>query len=193
MQRVAIFASGNGTNAEVLFNYFKDHDEVEIALVMCNNTKAQVIERAKNHKIPVVTFDRNDLYETKKVLNTLRVEDIDWLALAGFMWLLPSHIVHKYPNKIVNIHPSLLPKFGGKGMYGSKVHQAVLDSGDKETGITIHLVNEEYDKGKIIFQATCEVADSDTPETLAEKIHKLEHEAYPDTLENLILRTERLV
>ncbi len=188
--KVAVFASGNGTNAEKLFEHFKKHPVIEISLLMCNNPEAGVIKKAKDKGIPSVLFTKNDLYDSNRVLKTLKENEIDWIALAGFLWLLPSNIVTKYPNKIVNLHPALLPKYGGKGMYGINVHQAVLDGKEEESGITIHLVNEEYDKGKIIFQATCLIDKGDTPDSLAAKIHKLEYEHFPPTLEGIILRKD---
>lgn len=188
--KVAVFASGNGTNAEKLFEHFKKHPVIEISLLMCNNPEAGVIKKAKVKGIPSVLFTKNDLYDSNRVLKTLKENEIDWIALAGFLLLLPSNIVTKYPNKIVNLHPALLPKYGGKGMYGINVHQAVLDGKEEESGITIHLVNEEYDKGKIIFQATCLIDKGDTPDSLAAKIHKLEYEHFPPTLEGIILRKD---
>lgn len=188
--KVAVFASGNGTNAEKLFEHFKKHPVIEISLLMCNNPEAGVIKKAKDKGIPSVLFTKNDLYDSNRVLKTLKENEIDWIALAGFLLLLPSNIVTKYPNKIVNLHPALLPKYGGKGMYGINVHQAVLDGKEEESGITIHLVNEEYDKGKIIFQATCLIDKGDTPDSLAAKIHKLEYEHFPPTLEGIILRKD---
>ncbi len=189
-KRVAVFASGNGTNAERLFEYFKNHSSIKIQLLLCNNPSAGVIERAERWSVPVVLFDRNDLKKTRRVQDALKSEAIDWIALAGFLWLLSSDIVSAYPNKIVNLHPSLLPKYGGKGMYGAHVHKAVIEAGDQESGITIHLVNDEYDQGQIIFQARCKVESGDNSDTLASKVHELEYKHFPPTLEKTILGEE---
>jgi len=188
--RVAVFASGNGTNAESLFEYFDNHPSIKVVILLSNNPQARALERAKRWNIPTMTFDKDDLLNKSKVLNTLKSYDIDWIALAGFVWLLPSSIVLKYTNKIVNLHPALLPKFGGKGMYGENVHEAILKAAEEESGITIHLVNEEYDKGSILFQATCEIEPNETVDSLTNKIHKLEYMHFPPTVEGLILKTE---
>ncbi|MDA0193449.1 MAG: phosphoribosylglycinamide formyltransferase [Bacteroidetes bacterium] len=187
MNRVAVFASGNGTNAEEIFKYFEGHQSIEIEVLLCNNPKAGVIQRAENWKVPVVIFSRDDLVNSSKILEELKSHEVDWIALAGFLWLLPPTLVHEFPGRIINIHPSLLPKYGGKGMYGSRVHEAAIASGDKESGITIHMVDEEYDKGKIIFQAHCNIAPQDSADTLAQKIHKLEYNHYPEVIEKYIL------
>ena len=185
-KNIAVFASGNGTNAERLFDYFEAHPTIKIAALFCNKQNAPVIERAAKRAIPVVVFSRED-FVSGGVSNELARMEIDWLVLAGFLWLLPPALISQFPESIVNLHPSLLPKYGGKGMYGHHVHQAVLDAGDKESGITIHLVNEEYDSGGIVFQTKCKVENGDTADSLATKIHELEYMHLPGVVENLIL------
>ena len=188
MHRVAVFASGNGTNAEEIFKYFEGHRSIDIALLLCNNPKAGIIQRAENRGMPLIIFDKKDLVSSSHVLDKLEKEKISWIVLAGFLWLLPPHIVQTFLGRIINIHPSLLPKYGGKGMYGVRVHEAVIASDDKESGITIHIVDEEYDKGKIIFQARCKIAPLDSADSLAHKIHKLEYDHYPEVIEKCILQ-----
>ena len=184
--RLAILASGNGTNALRIMEHFASHPEIRVEMVFCNNPKAMVIERAGKMKVPVFLFDRHDLYETNHVLDTLTVQGIDWIILAGFLWLIPRSILLQYPNRIINIHPALLPKYGGKGMYGMKVHETAIRNGDSESGITIHFVNEQYDEGQVIFQATCPVLPQDTPEMLADRIHGLEHAHFPVVIEQIV-------
>jgi phosphoribosylglycinamide formyltransferase-1 len=186
--RIAIFASGSGSNAENIANYFRGNPVAEVSLILANRPDAYVLERARRLGIPSVVFDRKQFYETEKVLEILREHHIDLLVLAGFLWLVPDNLLKAYPGRIVNIHPALLPKYGGKGMYGEKVHLAVTASGDKVSGITIHYVDEHYDEGKIIFQATCEVTPNDTPESIAQKVHRLEYEHYPKEIEKFVLR-----
>ena len=152
MKRIAIFASGSGTNAQRIIEHFKDNAEIEVSIVLTNNSKAFVLERAAKLKVPSYVFDRNLFYESNQVHDILKEIGIDFIVLAGFLWLIPANILQSWPGRIVNIHPALLPKFGGKGMYGDKVHQAVIKAGEKETGISIHYVNEKYDEGEIIFQ-----------------------------------------
>jgi phosphoribosylglycinamide formyltransferase-1 len=146
-----------------------------------------VIERAQRHHIPVLVFTREDLYQNGRVLTYLNQNMIDWIILAGFLWLVPAALIDRYPSKIINIHPALLPQYGGKGMYGERVHRAVLENSEKKSGITIHFVNREYDKGSIIFQATCEVDPADTSESLATRVHKLEYEHFPRVIEEAVL------
>ncbi len=179
MKNIAIFASGSGTNAETIINYFNNRNDISVSRIFCNNKNAYVLTRAKNLNVPAMVFNREDFYNSDTVLARLKNDKTDLIVLAGFLWLIPGNILKNYKNRIINIHPALLPKYGGKGMYGSKVHQAVIDAGEKESGITIHFVNEKYDEGEIIFQAKCKVEKEDTPETLAAKIHKLEHKYYP--------------
>lgn len=188
MKKLAIFASGNGSNAEKIFEHFKVRDNVEVSLLLTNNPNALVIERAKKHNVPVEVFNRKRFYDTHEIIDMLRSQEIDLIVLAGFMWLVPPALVKAFPDKIINIHPALLPKYGGKGMYGDFVHNAVLEAKEKESGITIHYVNEHYDEGQVIFQEKCTVDADDTPETLAAKIHRLEHRYYPQVIENILLK-----
>jgi phosphoribosylglycinamide formyltransferase 1 len=185
-KRIAIFASGSGSNAQKIFEYFKDSDIAEVTCVLTNKKDALVIERAALFNIPVLVFSRNEYYESNKIVEYLKKKKIDLIVLAGFLWLVPQNIIEEYPNKIVNIHPALLPKYGGKGMYGNFVHQAVIQNKEKESGITIHFANLQFDEGEIILQGTCEVTPEDTVETLAKKVQKLEHELYPKAIENII-------
>ncbi|HPC98998.1 MAG TPA: phosphoribosylglycinamide formyltransferase [Bacteroidales bacterium] len=186
MSNIAIFASGSGTNAENIINYFSNRKTAKVAVVLSNNPEAYVIKRSEKLKVPAIIFDRHDFYQTENVLGILEDYDINYIVLAGFLWLVPGNILQKYRNRIINIHPALLPDFGGKGMYGERVHRAVIKSGVRESGITIHHVDEVYDNGRVIFQARCPVSDNDTPETLAAKIHELEYRYYPVVIEKLI-------
>jgi phosphoribosylglycinamide formyltransferase-1 len=187
MKRIVILASGSGTNAEQIIKYFYYHESITVAAVFSNRADAGVLQRAHKYGIPAVVFSRTDLYEEKRVEQLLRDFGADLIVLAGFLWLIPEAIVKQYPNRILNIHPALLPRYGGKGMYGNKVHKAVIADGEKESGITIHYVNKHYDKGDIIHQETCPVSEGETPETLAAKIHRLEHEAYPSVIESVAM------
>ncbi len=187
MKNVAIFASGEGTNAENLFNYFKDDKRIKIKLVISNNDEAGVVKRAEQHKKNVQIISRDALNNyTSQIIEFFKAENIDYIVLAGFLLKIPEDIIKAFPNRIINLHPSLLPKYGGKGMYGIKVHEAVIANKEKESGITIHYVNEEYDKGEIIIQAKCDVLNSDTPESLSKKIRALELENLPKAIEKLI-------
>ncbi|GIJ93576.1 phosphoribosylglycinamide formyltransferase [Capnocytophaga stomatis] len=186
MRKIIIFASGSGSNAERIATYFKENDEVEVSLILSNNPKAGVLERAKRLQIPSVVFDRQAFYHSEVVLDIVKSQKPDLIILAGFLWKFPENIIEKFPNKIVNIHPSLLPKYGGKGMYGSFVHQAVIENKETESGITIHYVNENYDEGAIIFQAKTTVSENDTPDSLAEKIHQLEYKHFPEVIASLL-------
>jgi len=184
--RLAIFASGSGTNAAAIIDYFKDHKQVEVVLVLCNKPGAGVIERAFQRNIKTVVFSKDDV-TSEALLEILTDHQVDFIALAGYLWLIPGYLVKAYPNKIVNIHPALLPRYGGKGMYGMHVHKAVIEHGDAESGITIHYVNDAYDEGAIIKQATCKISPGDKPEDLAARIHQLEYEHFAPTLEQVIL------
>lgn len=188
MKRIAIFASGSGTNAEKIMQFFKDHPEAMVGLVLSNKKDARVLERAARFNVPTRVFNRQELYETNNILDLLKEKNIDLIVLAGFLWLVPDNLIEFFPDRIINIHPALLPKYGGKGMYGARVHEAVIAAGDKESGITIHYVNPRYDEGKIIFQAKCKVEPGDNPDSLASKIHQLEYEYFPKVIENLILK-----
>jgi phosphoribosylglycinamide formyltransferase-1 len=186
MKNLAVFASGNGTNAEKIFERFHEHPLVQVALLLTNNPSAGVIARAARFKVPVEVFDKSILVKTDDVVKTLQSRQVDWIALAGFMLMVPQNLIDAFPNRIVNIHPALLPAYGGKGMYGMHVHRAVIEAEEKVSGITIHYVNERYDEGGIIFQASCPVQSEDTAETLAEKVHQLEHQYYPQIIEELM-------
>lgn len=186
MRSLAIFASGSGTNAQAIAEYFKNKEKYVIKLILTNKPDAFVLERAKILNIPTMVFDKETFYNTQKILQILKNEHIDLIILAGFLWLIPDFLITNYPNRIINIHPALLPKYGGKGMYGQLVHEAVIKNKDAETGITIHFINNEYDKGKIIFQAKCKVKSTDTPESIANKVHKLEHKFYPKVIEKIL-------
>lgn len=188
MIKLAVFASGSGTNAENLIQYFSNSKDFKVVAVFCNNPKAGVLERAKNLETPSITFNKQEFSE-KSFLKRLESFEIDAVVLAGFLWKVPEYLIQKFSDKIINIHPALLPKYGGKGMYGSKVHEAVIANGEKESGITIHLVNEEYDKGKILYQASCPVMADDSPENLAKRIHNLEYEHFPQIVEDYLRQT----
>jgi phosphoribosylglycinamide formyltransferase-1 len=185
--RIAIFASGSGTNAEEIFKHFQYHTSVEVVALVSNNANAFALERAKKYGVPALIFDRKQFRETPMVLEWLRQKNVTHIVLAGFMWLVPDYLVKAFPGKIINIHPALLPKFGGKGMYGMHVHEAVKASGENETGITIHEVNEHYDEGQIVFQAKCKVDAMDSPDRIAEKVHALEYKHYPEVIEEWVI------
>lgn len=188
MKNIAIFASGSGSNAQNIAEYFAQHPEIRVSLILANKPEAFVLERARNLGIDSVVFTRQEFYYTEKVLEILRDHQIGFIVLAGFLWFVPSYLIKAFPGKIVNIHPALLPKHGGKGMYGDKVHQAVIESGDKSTGITIHYVNDHYDEGEIIFQDSFPVQPEDTPETIAHKVHLLEYKHFPRVIEEVLSR-----
>jgi phosphoribosylglycinamide formyltransferase-1 len=186
MVNVAIFASGNGSNAENIANYFSDNNNISITLIVSNKSDAYVHERAKKLRIPSVSFNKIEFADGIKILKTLKDYKIDFIVLAGFLLKVPDSILESYPESIINIHPALLPKHGGKGMYGDRVHQAVKNAGDLETGITIHYINENYDEGDIIFQSFCDVLLEDTPDDIANKVHALEYEHYPKVIEETV-------
>lgn len=186
MKNIALFASGNGTNVQQIAEYFQGNKEVNIDCVVVNKKNIYVIERAKNLNIPCFYFNREDFYQSDKVVNLMLERKIDYIILAGFLWLIPTNLLQAYNNKIVNIHPALLPKYGGKGMYGHHVHEAVVANKEKESGITIHYANEKYDSGDIIFQARCVVEEKDSADDVAAKIHLLEKEYYPKVVESVV-------
>tara|TARA_B100000809_G_scaffold263113_1_gene315604 strand:- start:13653 stop:14213 length:561 start_codon:yes stop_codon:yes gene_type:complete len=186
MKRLVILASGSGSNAENIIHYFQEHDSISVTSIISNRKDAFVLERAKKLNIPHVYFPKKAFFEDDLVLNYL-LKNADYVILAGFLLKIPENIVKGFPNKIINIHPALLPKFGGKGMYGMHVHNAVKEQGETETGITIHYVNEHYDKGATIFQATTPVLIMDTPEDIAANIHILEQTNFPRVIEEAIL------
>jgi len=185
--KIALFASGSGSNVENIFNYFKENSNIEICCILCNKENAYVIERAKRLEIDYLVFNRPDFYESDLVLSYLEQKNTDLIVLAGFLWLIPSNLIKKFPEKIINIHPALLPKYGGKGMYGDNVHKAVYENKEPETGISIHYVNEKYDDGNIIFQDTVKIDSNDTPDSIANKVHKLEYKFYPTIIEKIAL------
>lgn len=184
--KLVIFASGSGTNAENIINYFKNSGIAKVVAVFSNNRNAVVLRRAHDHDVKALHFDRESLYDTNEVLNVLKDIDPDLIILAGFLWLFPEKILKEFPGKVINLHPALLPKFGGKGMFGEAVHKAVVESGEKETGITVHYVNSKYDEGKIIFQESFPVQPGMTHIEVAEKIHELEYQHLPQVIENLL-------
>lgn len=186
MTRIAIFASGSGSNAENIVNYFGSNPNVEVSLILTNNKNAFVLERAKNLGIASYVFNKTQFFETEEILEILAKKEINLVVLAGFLLKIPENLIKNFPNKIVNIHPALLPNYGGKGMYGDNVHKAVIQNKESESGITIHFVNENYDEGKIIFQAKCQISDTDDATDLAKKIHELEYEHFPKVIDSLI-------
>ena len=188
MNRIAIFASGSGTNAENIIKYFANSQSIKVDLVFSNNPNAQVLERANKFNIETFVFNRSQFYESEIVLKMLVNKSIDNIVLAGFLWLMPNNLIDNYKTKIINIHPALLPKYGGKGMYGMKVHESVILNKEVESGITIHDVNEHYDQGKIIFQAKFKIEPNETPESLANKVHALEYEHFPGIIEKWITK-----
>lgn len=186
MTSIAIFASGAGSNALKIIEHFSHHPKIRVDLIVCNKPKAGVLNIADEHGIPTLILDKEQFFRGNAYVDEFKVDDIDFIVLAGFLWKVPNALIHAYPEKIVNIHPALLPKYGGKGMYGNFVHEAVIANKDKESGISIHLVDEVYDHGKIIFQARCEVREDDTAESLAARIHELEHKHYAKVIEELL-------
>ncbi|MCI9845349.1 phosphoribosylglycinamide formyltransferase [Flavobacterium pectinovorum] len=185
MKKIIVFASGSGSNAENIIKYFKKTEIANVVSVFTNNANAKVIERAKNHQIPVEIFSKSELLE-RNLLQKIQEINPDLIVLAGFLLKFPENIIEQYPHKIINIHPALLPNYGGKGMYGMHIHRAIVNNKEKETGISIHYVNEHYDEGAIIFQANVALTDEDTPETVAEKIHELEQKHFPEIIQTLL-------
>lgn len=186
MKKIAILASGSGSNAENIANYFKGSDYAQVSFIIANNPQAYVLERAKKLGIEAAVVSKADFMEADGVIAMLRERDIDFVVLAGFLLLVPQKLIAAYPSRIVNIHPALLPKHGGKGMYGDNVHKAVVKCGDTESGITIHLIDAEYDKGTTFFQAKCKVLPTDTPDDVATKVHALEYEHFPRVIADII-------
>lgn len=187
MKRIVIFASGSGSNAENLIKHFNSSKNASVIQVLTNNPHAKVLDRCKKLGISALSFNRVAFTKTNDVLNLLKASNPDLIVLAGFLWKFPEHILEVFPNKVINVHPALLPKFGGKGMYGMYVHEAVVQNKEIETGITIHYVNENYDEGATIFQAQCNVSATDTAEDVADKIHELEMEHFPKVVEKLLM------
>lgn len=196
MKKIAVFASGAGSNAQKLIEYFNHSPFTDIenpkmpaarvSIIITNKPTAGVIKIAENENLPVLIIEKERFFRGDGYVTELKSHETDFIVLAGFLWKIPQTLIEAYPRKIVNIHPALLPGYGGKGMYGSFVHQAVLEAKEIQSGITIHLVDEHYDKGDIVFQAFCPVEPTDTPDTLAQKVHQLEHQHYPKVVEKLI-------
>jgi len=191
-KRIAIFASGSGSNAQKIIEHFVKHDSIEVALVLSNNADAFVLQRADNFEIPTHIFDKEEFNNADKILKILNNVQIDFIVLAGFLWLIPNYLLKAFPNKIVNIHPSLLPKYGGKGMYGDRVHSEILKNEEPESGITIHFVNELFDEGEIIYQSHFKIDKNDSIEMIKFKGQQLEHLHYPRIVENLLIKMGRV-
>lgn len=189
MKNIVIFASGSGTNAENIVRYFKDNKNINVALILSNKKNAGVLDRADQHHINALYFNRTALYRSAVILDLLKTIKPDLIVLAGFLWKFPQNILEAFPDKVINIHPALLPKYGGKGMYGMHVHKTIVENGEKESGITIHYVNENYDEGAVIFQATTAISPSDAPEDVARKVHELEYEHFPKVIGKLLGET----
>jgi phosphoribosylglycinamide formyltransferase-1 len=186
--KIAIFASGSGSNAQKILEHFKNHAYGEVVLVLTNNPQAYVLQRADNFEIPTHVFTRNEFYQTDDVVKLLKNMEVDLIVLAGFLWLVPASLLKAFPNQIINIHPALLPKYGGKGMYGDNVHKAVLVNSETESGITIHFVNEHFDEGEMIHQARFKIEPGDTLDSIKLKGQQLEHYHFPKVIEGLILK-----
>ena len=185
-KKIVVFASGSGTNAENIIKFFKKSPNASVVAVFSNKRSAKVLKRAHDLNVKALHFDRDALYNSYDVLHILEDINPDLIVLAGFMWIFPQDILKSFPGKIINIHPALLPKYGGKGMYGMNVHKAIIENKEKESGISIHFVNENYDEGEVIFQAKTNISEDDTPETLAEKIHELEYKHFPEIIQQLL-------
>tara|TARA_R110002049_G_scaffold56390_3_gene155482 strand:+ start:2720 stop:3301 length:582 start_codon:yes stop_codon:yes gene_type:complete len=190
-KRIVIFASGSGTNTQNLIQYFQHKEIAEVVLVLSNKKDAKVLNRAKNLNINTLHFSKSELFSSEGIVKTLEATKPDLIVLAGFLLKFPEHILKQYPNRVINLHPALLPKYGGKGMYGSYVHEAVVFNKEKETGITIHYVNENYDEGAIIFQKSVELSEKDTAVTVAEKVHELEYRYFPKVVEEVLLEDSK--
>lgn len=186
MKNIAIFVSGNGSNAENIVHYFKDHNDLDISLFVSSNPQAFALQRAKNLGVNSFVLAKHRFQYSTELLKVLQSLEIDYIILAGFLWLIPDYLINAFPRRIVNIHPSLLPKYGGKGMYGDRVHEAVCQNNEEETGITIHIVDEHYDTGEVLFQAKCPVLRTDSVEQVAEKVHELEYAHFPEVISNWI-------
>ncbi|SDX59538.1 formyltetrahydrofolate-dependent phosphoribosylglycinamide formyltransferase [Lutibacter oricola] len=187
MKRIIILASGSGSNAENIIKHFENSNLISVIQILTNKKDAKVLERAKRLKVSGVHFSRDDFYKSDKLVEEFK-KNADYIILAGFLWKVPQNLIDAFPNKIINIHPALLPKYGGKGMYGMNVHKSVVENKEKESGITIHYVNENYDEGAIIFQAKVALEPSDSPEDVAQKIHELEYAHFPKVIEEVILQ-----
>jgi len=188
VKNIVIFASGGGSNASKIITHLKNNPNVKVALILSNNIDANVLNIAKNNNIATHVVDRESFYKSDNVVKLLKRLDIDLIVLAGFLWLIPKDLIMAFPNRILNIHPALLPKYGGKGMYGQNIHKAVFEAKEKESGITIHLINQKYDEGKIIFQAHCDLSKTRNAEEIGKKVLELEHKYYPLVVENYLDR-----
>ena len=186
MLKIAVFASGAGSNAQKLIDYFRTHPSIKIGLIVSNKSNAGVLQIARSEAISTLLLDKEKFFHGNAYVDELNDQGVGFIVLAGFLWKIPSALIRSFPNKIVNLHPALLPNYGGKGMYGNFVHESVIKAGDAESGITIHFVDDQYDHGPIIFQARCLVDKNDTAETLADKIHQLEHDNYPRVVEEVV-------
>jgi phosphoribosylglycinamide formyltransferase 1 len=184
VKKLAIFASGSGTNAEAIINYFRNHKKIVVDSLWSNNAAAYALVRASDAGVETFIFTRQQFYNSGEIVQQLDSRGVDLVVLAGFLWLVPENLIEKFP--VINIHPALLPKYGGKGMYGMKVHQSVVENQDLETGISIHLVNRNYDEGELVFQAKCKVLPGDTPDDVAKKVHELEYKYFPSVIEKFI-------
>ena len=191
-KRIAIFASGSGSNAQKIMEHFKRHPDAEVVIVLTNNPDAFVLQRADNFEIPTHIFNKNEFYQSEQVVNLLKNLQVDIIVLAGFLWLIPANLLKAFPNKIINIHPALLPKYGGKGMYGDHVHKSILQNKEEESGVTIHFVNEHFDEGEIIHQSRFKIEKSDDLEMIKFKGQQLEHLHYPKVIEHLLKKMKSL-
>jgi phosphoribosylglycinamide formyltransferase-1 len=192
LPRIAVFVSGSGSNAENIIQHFRQTQTGEVVLMICNNPTAFALQRAVRLQVPALVIDKKTFQQKQTLLEILQAQKIDWIVLAGFLLLVPPYLLEAYPQRVINLHPALLPKYGGKGMYGMHVHEAVVANHETETGITIHYANEHYDEGQIILQAKCALDASDTPETVAQKIHELEYAHFPQAIEQEILKHQLL-
>ncbi|MDR9455837.1 MAG: phosphoribosylglycinamide formyltransferase [Salegentibacter sp.] len=190
LKKIVIFASGTGTNAENIIKYFKNSSLARVVAVFSNRKSAKVLRKAHDLDVKALYFDREALYKTNEVLHVLQDIKPDLIVLAGFLWVFPDNILRAFPQKVINIHPALLPNYGGKGMYGAKVHESVINNKDEESGISIHYVNEKYDEGEIIFQTKTQIDKKDTPDSLAGKIHQLEYKHFPEVIEQLLKKNQ---
>lgn len=188
MNRMAIFGSGSGTNAENILEYFKDNKNIQVLVVLSNKDEAEIIKKAHRFGVTTISFTKDEFYNSDKILKQLLALKINLIVLAGFLWLIPKSLIAAFPKRIINIHPALLPKYGGKGMYGHKIHEEVINNKEIESGITIHYIDELYDKGEIIFQARCKIEESDTAYSVENKIKQLEHKYYPQVIENILTK-----
>ncbi len=186
-KHIAIFASGSGSNARKILEYFEENDNIDVSLIVTNKSKAGVLDHAREFDVPTLKMDRSFFYDSKAILKVLQSEKVDLIVLAGFLWLVPGYLIEAYPDKIINIHPALLPKYGGKGMYGHHVHEAVKANNESESGMTIHYVNEKFDEGGHIFQASCELDEGDSATDIAKKVLALEHANYAKVIEGLLV------